>query len=106
MNFNNKTLSGALSNMVYTEHIIENPFGKNPTFEGIINTSQNEPNFKITAISDGLSPLNSDGSFGEGVIVKGDSIAKDELVGELSFAFNTATADYAIVNLAFGATKK
>ena len=101
LDFNTKKLNGAISNMKqFTSNI-----NINPSFEGVIyNMSSTDPNFKITSISGNYFALNSDGTFGEGVIVKGTTSAKDEVVGELSFGW--AGSDYNFANLAFGAKKQ
>ncbi len=96
LDFNAMTLSGALSNM--KEGYQGYNFGRNPSFTGkIYNVSTSSPNFKIDSMS-GYYALEANGTFGEGVIVKGAS--KDEIVGELSFTWNTGS-EY--VKLAFGA---
>ena len=90
------TLSGSLSNTISILN--------NKTFTGqIYNITDTSPNFKFTSISGGYTSLNKDGSFGEGVIVAGDTPNKDEIVGEMSFAWFADGTQHA--NIAFGAKK-
>ena len=99
------------------------------TLQGTINNiTTHSPNFTFTSISYnnalssslGTSPLNlngsvlkpllTDNSFGHGVIVKGNSISKDETVGEIAFlgaSQNFANGNILLyTNLAFGAKKQ
>ena len=106
LDFSSKTLSGALSNTKYSLDAGEYTFGVNPSFTGVIyNVSNNStsPNFVINSISGGYTALNSDGTYGQGVIVKGTNPNKDEVVGDLSFAYSNGSK---FVNLAFGAKKQ
>ena len=106
LDFNSKTLSGSLSNTKYSLDAGEYTFGINPSFTGVIyNVSNNStsPNFVINSISGNYTALNSDGTYGQGVIVKGSTLNKDEVVGDLSFAYSNGSK---FVNFAFGAKKQ
>ena len=103
LNFDTQKLSGALSNMKTVKGGNEGNFGRNPSFEGeIYSGASNTPNFKITSVGN-YSSINADGTFGQGFIVKGDTVAKDEVVGDLSFAYNNGSI---VTNLTFGAKKQ
>ena len=102
-NFQNKSLTGSLSNMKYSHDgsSAHNINAYNLSLEGKINNvSSDAPNFTITSMGS-MVPY-SGNTFGEGVIVTGDTIAKDEVVGELAFTWGNGMK---FVNLAFGAKK-
>ena len=104
LNFQNKSLTGSLSNMQYSHDgsSAHNINAYNLSLAGKINNvSSDSPNFTITSMGS-MVPY-SGTTFGEGVIVTGDTIAKDELVGELSFTWGGGNK---FVNLAFGAKKQ
>ena len=109
LNFASKSLSGSLSNMKSLNNIssMQQLLNKlnSMTFAGRINTDSAKPNFEITTVSGGFFPLNSDNTFGQGVVVTGNAVANDEVVGDLSFAsYYNGLLDF--VNLAFGAKKQ
>ena len=109
LNFASKSLSGSLSNMKSFNNLagMQQILNKlnSMTFTGRINTDSSKPNFEITTVSGGVFPLNSDDTFGQGVVVKGSNVANDEVVGDLSFAYYVnGLLDF--LNLSFGAKKQ
>lgn len=127
LNLKNKTLTGNINNVIASDGLAWYNF----SLEGNINnvTSSSPYNITFTNVDydrdqtasipytlhryDGndLTPMNNNGSnFGDAVIVKGSSVSKDEMVGQLSFTGHTAeptgSTSFNNVFFSFGAKKK
>ena len=130
LNLANKTLSGNLTNMTITGVTVGSYGSVNPWYDfslsgKINNVSSGSPNITFTNVdfdrtqsdslhyaiydNSNLHPLSNNDNFGDAVIVQGNTVSKDEMVGRLNFTnrqAGTGTVFFYEAYLSFGARKQ